>query len=213
VAREHVGEDVGVVEGQGGEEPLVGELVGELGVLLEDAEHLLHVRVDLGGAAREGPRLDGLDRHFLVAAGGREGADQPAGDSFDHDLDVAVRQLQGLDDDGNDADVVDVAGGGLVDFRVALRRQEDPLVGREKGGLERRDGRRAAHDEGSHHPGEDDHVPERHERQAPRLGPLGRGRGRCHSGLPLGAGAGELWLRAEGGWPGDAGGKAVNRPS
>ena len=101
-----------------------------------------------------------------------EGEDPAAPHAFDHDLDVAVGQLERLGDGGDDADVVDVLGLGLVELRVLLRGQEEPLGRRREGRLEGADRGLAAHDEGLHHVGEDDHVPQRDERQAlqPRVG-------------------------------------------
>ena len=49
-------------------------------------------------------------------------------DALDQHLDVAVGQLQALDDVGDAAHRVDVVGPRVVDRRVVLRREEDPLV-------------------------------------------------------------------------------------
>ena len=57
----------------------------------------------------------------------------------------------------------------LVDLRVALRDEEDPLLGRAERDLERADRGLAADDEGRHHVREDDHVPQRHERKGLRV--------------------------------------------
>ena len=49
-------------------------------------------------------------------------------DALDQHLDVAVGQLQALDDVGDAAHRVDVVGLRVVDRRVVLRGEEDPLV-------------------------------------------------------------------------------------
>ena len=63
----------------------------------------------------------------------------------------------------DDADLVDLVHGRVVDFGVALRGQENLLLGGGQRRLERQDGRPAADDERRHHRREDDHVAQRHE--------------------------------------------------
>ncbi|MNC86251.1 hypothetical protein D3C83_18950 [compost metagenome] len=81
-------------------------------------------------------------------------------DALDQHLDVAVGQLQALDDVGDAAHREDVVRTRIVDRRVVLRGEEDALV-LEQRVLERARGRRPPDYERHHHVGEDDHVPER----------------------------------------------------
>ena len=81
-------------------------------------------------------------------------------DALDEHLDVAVGQLQRLDDVRDAAHRVDVRGLRIVDRRVVLRRQEDLLVGGQRV-FERAGRRRPSDHERHHHVREDDDVPER----------------------------------------------------
>ena len=63
------------------------------------------------------------------------GAAQP----FDHHLDVSRGELQMLDHPRYNTEPVDVVFGRLIDLRVALRRQEDLLVGPAESSFERYD--------------------------------------------------------------------------
>ena len=85
-------------------------------------------------------------------------------DALDQHLDVAVGQLQALDDVGDAAHREDVLGPRIVDRRVVLRREEDALV-LEQRVLERPGRRRPSDDERHHHVREDDDVPERDDRE------------------------------------------------
>ena len=85
-------------------------------------------------------------------------------DALDQHLDVAVGQLQALDDVGDAAHRVDVFGPRIVDRRVVLRGEEDALV-LEQRVLERARRRRPSDDERHHHVREDDDVPQRDDRQ------------------------------------------------
>ena len=129
VRRERVGEALGVVDLERRREALEGQVVRELGVLLEEREHLAPCsRVRLVG-------VGGLDRAASSTATDRyspralEGQDPAAPHALDHHLDVAVGELQGLGDRRDDADLVDVLGLGLVELRVLLGGEEEPLAG------------------------------------------------------------------------------------
>ena len=130
----------------------------------KSAEHLAHVVLEALGVDRA--HREDLDRDGEVRPAALEGHDPAAAHALDHHLDVAVRELQGLGDGGDDADLVDVLGRRLVELRVALRGQEEPLDRRRERRFEGADRGLAAHDEGLHHVGEHDHVPKRDERQA-----------------------------------------------
>ena len=164
VRRQGVGEPLRVVDLERGREALEGQVVRQLRVLLEEREDLAHVVLEALGVDR--PRGKDLDGDGEVGPAPLEGHDAAPAHALDHHLDVTVRELQGLGDGGDDADLVDVLGRRFVELRVALRREEEPLDRRRERGLERADRGLAAHDEGLHHVGEDDHVPERDERQA-----------------------------------------------
>ena len=95
VRRQRVGEPVGVVELQGRQEALEGEVLRQLGVLLEGAEDLVdeelellrHRVLDLVGLEVAPERAFALlEVHELAAL-----------HALDHHLDVAVRELQVLD--------------------------------------------------------------------------------------------------------------------
>ena len=173
VRGQRVGKALGIVDLQGRGQALEGQVVRKLGVLLEQREHLRHVvaqALDVGRAEREQVHPD---RQVLALA--LEGHDAAAAHALDHHLDVAVGQLQGLGHRRDDADIIDVLGLGLVELRVLLRGEEQPLDRRRERRLEGANRRLAAHDEGLHHVGEDHHVPQRDERQAfqPAAGAIG----------------------------------------
>ena len=86
-------------------------------------------------------------------------------DPLDQHLDVAVGQLQALDDVGDAAHREDVGRLRVVDRRVVLRGEEDPLVLDERV-LERARRRRPPDDERHHHVREDDDVAERNDRES-----------------------------------------------
>ena len=85
-------------------------------------------------------------------------------DALDEHLDVAVRQLQRLDDVRHAAHRVDVGRLRIVGRRVVLRGQEDLLVGRERM-FERARRRRPSDDERHHHVRKDNDVPQRDDRE------------------------------------------------
>ena len=116
-------------------------------------------------AGRGNARLHGLHGDREVPGGGRHAPNEAPRDPLDHHLDVAVGELQGLDDDGHHPHLVDVPGLGLVHLRVLLGREEDLFLGRGERLFERRDGGGAAHHEGGHHARKDHHVAERDQRQ------------------------------------------------
>ena len=84
--------------------------------------------------------------------------------ALDEELDVAVGQLQALDDVGDAAHGVDVLRLRVVDLRVVLRREEHPLV-LLQGVLEGADRGRPPDDERHHHVREHDQVPQRDDRK------------------------------------------------
>ncbi len=163
VRGQRVGEAVGVVELQRRHHAFEGQVVGELGVLLEDLHQLLHVLGDLRGEGDLGVDLAHNDGD--VAVGLLRGDDLGAGQPLHHHFHVLVGELQVLDDRGHDADAVDLVHGRIVDLRIALGGQEDSFFGGGERRLERRDGGAASDDEGRHHRGEDHHVAQGNERE------------------------------------------------
>src|SRR5581483_7279852 len=84
--------------------------------------------------------------------------------AFDQDLDVAILQLQALDDVDDGSHMVDFAGLGLVHAGGMLGSQENLLVG-SKCSFQGAHAGFAAHSEGGHHERKDDHVTNGHHRQ------------------------------------------------
>ena len=150
----------GIVHADGGDHRVVVQVVRELHVLLEQRHDAAHRGFDVaGGLLLLGQDLDDDAVEALVFLPlDRAGAL----DALDQHLDVAVGQLQALDDVGDAAHRVDVVRARVVDRRVVLRGEEDPLV------LEQRmfqgaRGRRPSDDERHHHVRENDDVPERND--------------------------------------------------
>ena len=157
-----VGELARIVHAHGGDHRVVVQVVRQLHVLLEQRHDAAHRALDV--AARFALLRQHLDDDavealvFLPLDGAR------AIDAFDQHLDVAVGQLQALDDVGDAAHRVDVFGPRIVDRRVVLRRQEDALVLQQRV-LERARRGRPSDDERHHHVREDDDVPQRDDRE------------------------------------------------
>jgi hypothetical protein len=161
VGRQLVGEVVGILGLDGRDQALERQVVRHLGVLLEDAQHLGDVRLQLivqrigdleglGLADQRALFLDELDHAAAL-------------DALDHHLDVAVGELQVLHHLGYDADLVHVLAQRIVDLGVLLRHQEDVALGRAQAALESAHRALAADDERGHHVGEDHHVAQRHQ--------------------------------------------------
>jgi hypothetical protein len=85
--------------------------------------------------------------------------DARAIDPFHEHLDVAVGQLQALHHIGHAAHGVDVFRARIVDGRIMLRGQEDPLVLGQRM-LQRANGRRTSNHERHHHVRENDYISE-----------------------------------------------------
>ncbi len=163
MGRQLVAEAVGVVGLDGRHQALEGEVVRQLGVLLEDRE-------DLGDVLLE--HLVGLELDVVGLQIGKQRAvvvahvEQPsAANALHHHLDVAVGQAQVLHHLGDHAELVHVRALRIVDLGIELRDQEDPPLLGEQRPLERPHRGLAADDERRHHVREDDHVPQRHQRQ------------------------------------------------
>ena len=148
----------GIVDADRGDHRVVVQVVRELHVLLEQRHDAAHRRFDVAGGfllLRQHLDDDAVEALVFLPLDGAG-----AIDAFDQHLDVAVGQLQALDDVGDAAHRVDVVRPRVVDRRVVLRGEEDPLVLQQRV-FERAGGRRPSDDERHHHVREDDDVPER----------------------------------------------------
>ncbi len=162
VRGDRVRQAAGVVHPHRGDHRVVLQVVRELHVLLEQRHHAAHRALDVaGGVAVAGQHLDD-DAEEAPVLLPLDGA--PAVGALHEELDVAIGQLQALDDVGDAAHGVDVLGLRVVDLRVVLRREEHPLVLLQRV-LEGADRRRPADDKRHHHVREDDQVPQRDDRK------------------------------------------------
>ena len=157
-----VGQLARVVHAHGGDHRVVLQGVRQLDVLLEERDDPAHRAFDVAVLLRR-PRQhlgdDAVEALVLLPLHRAR-----AIDALDEHLDVAVRQLQALDDVGDATHGEDVARARIVLGRILLGRQEDPLVLCQRV-LERPRRRGTPDDERHHHVGKDDDVPEGHDRQ------------------------------------------------
>ena len=118
--------ELGRVGHPGDDHRLKIERLAELHVLIKQRVHPLHGRFKrLAGLRRI---LDGADFGLKIPFSIRELEDFAALHPFDEDLDVAVRQLEVLDDVGNGADLVNFVRLGLVDAGVMLGGEKNLAV-------------------------------------------------------------------------------------
>ena len=157
-----VGQLAGIVHPDGGDHGLVVQVLAELDVLLEQAGDAADQRVELrpGLHFEAGGAHDGAEEAFVVGDRNHLGALH----AFHQNLDIAVRQLQALDDVDDGADAVDFVGLGFVDRGIVLGGKKDLLVAGH-GLFERPHARFAPHHERGHHVRKDDHVADGHHRQ------------------------------------------------
>ena len=162
VGGNRVGELARIVHADGGDHRVVVQVVRQLDVLLEQRHHAAHRA--FGVAARLARLRQHLDDDAVEALVFLPLDGAGAIDAFDEHLDVAVGQLQALHDVGDAAHRVDVFGPRVVDRRVVLRGEEDPLVLEERV-LERARGARPSDDERHHHVRKHHDVPKRDDRE------------------------------------------------
>ena len=162
VGADGVGQLAGIVHADGGDHGFVIQVLAELDVLFEQAgdaaDELVELRAGLhleGGGAD-----DGAEEAFVVGDRNHLGALH----AFHQDFDVAVGQLEALDDVDDGADAVDLVGLGLVDGSVVLGGKKDFLVAGH-GLFQRAHAGFAPHHERGHHVRKDDDVPDGHHRQ------------------------------------------------
>ncbi len=157
-----VGELAGVVDADRGNHRVVVQVVRELDVLLEQRHDPAHraLGVDPGflvlGDHLDDDAVEALVFLPLDRAG--------ALDALDQHFDVAVGQLQALHDVGHAAHREDVSRLRIVDRRVVLGGEKDPLV-LDEGMLERARRRRPSDHERHHHVRKNDDVAERNDRK------------------------------------------------
>jgi len=157
VGREDVGKLIGIFGLQRGQDPLGGEVVGELGILLEQLHELRHVPGD-------GIILGHLHFHLLHSR--RETAvlvldfeQSGPTQTLHHDFDVARGKLEVLHDPSDDAQCVNVFLAGIIDLGIFLGGQEDLLVGTVEGTFQGHYRWSATDHEWRHHVRIDHHVP------------------------------------------------------
>src|SRR5438105_4535633 len=152
-----IGQLARIVNTHRGNHRVVVQVVRQLHVLLEQRHDAPHRPLDVArrflllGEHLDDDAVEALV--FLPLDGAR------AIDALDEHLDVAIRQLQALDDVGDAAHRVDIVRARIVNRRVVLRREEDPLVLQQRV-LERARGRWPPDYERHHHVGENDDVPQ-----------------------------------------------------
>ncbi len=157
-----VGELARIVHAHRGDHRVVVQVVRQLHVLLEQRHDAAHRR--FGVVARLALLGQHLDDDAVEALVFLPLDRARAIDAFDQHLDVAVGQLQALDHVGDAAHREDVFGPRVVDRRVVLRSEENPLVLQQR--VLERAGRRGPSDhERHHHVRENDDVAERDDRE------------------------------------------------
>ena len=108
-----------------------------------------------------GAVLGGAYGGFEVAVGIDDLQDLAALKAFDEDFDVAVGQLEALNDVDDGADLIDLVGLGLVDTGVVLGGEKNLLVAGQSF-FQGADAGLPADHEGRHHEGKDDDVADGH---------------------------------------------------
>src|SRR5205809_539085 len=140
------------------EDRVVVDVVAELGELLEHRLEPLDQEVGFGAGAR--CLLHQLHICHKVAGFRTVTQGLPALYPFHQHLDVAVVQLDALDDVGDGAHFVAVVSLGIIHGGIDLRGQKDAL-GAFESELQRTDRRGAPDHKRDHHVGEHHHIPDR----------------------------------------------------
>ncbi len=157
-----IGELAGLIHADGGNHGLVVQVLAELDVLFEEAGDAADELVELGAGFDfvRGSTHGGAEEAFLVG----DGHDFGAFHAFHQDFDIAVGQLETLDDVDDGADAVDFVGLGFIDRGIVLGGKKDLLVARHCL-FQRPHTGFAPHDERGHHVRKDDHIADGHHRQ------------------------------------------------
>ena len=162
LGREGVGQARRVVDpGDLGHEVL-RDLLAELGEVLEGGVDVADHRLGRRSGERRGDRL--LGAHLEVPVVREVVDDLRAQPALDQHLDGAVGELEHLDDVADRADPVDLVLFRIVRGRVDLGGEEDQAVEGE-GRLEGRDGFVPPDEQGDHHAGENDDIPQGKQRE------------------------------------------------
>ena len=162
VGADGVGQLARIVHPDGGDHGLVVQVLAELDVLLEQAGDAADERIELraGFDLEVGGADHGAEEAFVIGDRNHLGALH----AFHQDFDIAVGQLEALDDVDDGADAVNFVGLGFVDGGIVLGGKKDLLVARHRL-FQRPHARFAAHHERGHHVRKDDHVADGHHRQ------------------------------------------------
>src|SRR6266404_488841 len=148
-----------IVDTRGGDHGVVIQALRELDELFVEAGNFLDGLLDLRGRFDAGVQEahGSAEKAFFAGDGDSAGAL----DTFDQNFDIAVGELDALNDVRERADGVDFFGFGIIDGSIVLRGQENLLVAG-KGLFERAHTGFAADDERRHLLREDNHVAHRH---------------------------------------------------
>jgi hypothetical protein len=162
LGREGVGQARRIVDPGDLRREVLRDLLAELGEILEGGVDVADHRLGRRSGERRGDRLLGAHLEVPVI---REVVDDLGPQAPLHqDLDGAVGELEHLDDVADRADPVDLVLFRLVRGRVDLGGEEDQAVEGE-GRLEGRDGFVPPDEQGDHHAGEHDDVPQGKQRE------------------------------------------------
>ncbi|MCY1170821.1 hypothetical protein D9M73_109110 [compost metagenome] len=141
-----------------------GQLAVELGIILELLDHRTHQRghFGIGGVERlfTVVALQHFDVGSEIAVGLHQASQRGAALALDQHAHRAIGQFQQLQNDGGDADFVQIIAIGIVFARVELRDQENLLVGGHRR-LQSRDRLVATNEQRHDHVGEHDDVAQR----------------------------------------------------
>ena len=161
-----VGELTYFIHLHGRDHGLIVEILRQLHVLLEERRDPLHELLQAGGA--DGAVGRSLHRDPKVTVVARHFQDFAALHPLDQHLDVAVEQLETLNDARNGPHRVNLVGLGFVHRSIVLGGEENLLVARQ-GLFQGADGALAPDHERRHHVGKNHHVPNGHHRERARF--------------------------------------------
>ena len=162
VGGHRVGELTYFIHLHGRDHGLVVEILRQLHVLLEERRDPLHELLQAGGA--DGAMGRSLHRHPKITFVARDFQNLAALHPLDQHLDVAVGQLETLNDARNGPHRVNLVRLGFVHRSIVLGGEENLLVACQ-GLFQGADGAVAPHHERCHHVRKNHHVPNGHHRE------------------------------------------------
>jgi hypothetical protein len=163
VGRQLIGELVGIVHLYGRDQSFKRQMVRHLGVGLEHTQNLVYVNLDV--LVDRKVDVVGLDLGVNGPIDFLE-VDKPSPfHALDHHLDVAVRQLEALDDARHHTNLVHVLARRFVDLWIFLCHQKDKLLGDSEALFQCLDRLVPTDNERRHHVRKHDHVAQRYQRQ------------------------------------------------